>query len=210
MRQFEGFTVHRAAGPSVACPYCGQPVGLGDFVARVDDPRGQVAICGRCGGVVNVGVRQPAPWLSRPQRPRGEDRARAHVFTAGPQCPRAVRTFTRETMSQWRLDATKDSVVLVVNELITAAMTQLVESIVIALGVREHVVRAVVADESTALPFRRQPGPTGPEELSLSVVDSLATEWGTNAPAGGNGLLVWADVAIDEADYPIGGLSSTS
>jgi anti-sigma regulatory factor (Ser/Thr protein kinase) len=111
------------------------------------------------------------------------------------QSPSAARAFTRETLAHWRLNAWYDEIALIVNELVTNALIHAGGAITLELHRLDQSVRAVVADDSVALPTERPPEIDRESGRGLHLVAAFARAWGTySVPSGGKA--VWAEIKI--------------
>jgi anti-sigma regulatory factor (Ser/Thr protein kinase) len=125
--------------------------------------------------------------------------ARCTLLPASALSSRAARTFTRETLDEWRVPMAYE-VLHVVNELVTNAVVHTAGPVTLALDLRGEVVRIVVADESKVLPAERAPDLASTGGRGLILVAAMSRTWGVRDRDGGK--TVWADVAIERIPLP--------
>lgn len=122
-------------------------------------------------------------------------------LAAHPGSVARARRLTRARLSGWAVCAdTCDSAALVISELVTNAIVHTASGRVVC-ELREHddMVRIAVRDEGCA-PGEPHPSPQRPDEehgRGLLLVDALCRAWG--AQEHGSGLLVWAELALQDA-----------
>ena len=132
-------------------------------------------------------------------------RARAErSFANDPRSPAEVRAWLRTTVSSWGLADVEDTLLLLVSELSTNAVLHGVSDYDVALEPRTDTVRLSVLDDSTAEPRRRASGLGSQNGRGLSLVDTLARDWGcTDAgQLGGRAKGIWCEVALDLTEQP--------
>jgi anti-sigma regulatory factor (Ser/Thr protein kinase) len=126
-------------------------------------------------------------------QPVTRESSTATLLPSTAQTPSVARTFTRETLTRWRLMASYDDVALVVSELVTNAVMHAGGTITVELHRLDHSVRVVVADDSVALPIER-PGAADDEAgRGMQLVAAVARDWGAVTWADG-GKVVWAEM----------------
>jgi anti-sigma regulatory factor (Ser/Thr protein kinase) len=161
------------------------------------------------GDVLPAGERAAKTWrpVAVTQRPTPVE---MHIACTGEGFARA-RSFTRDTLRQWRLDHCVDDAVLVLTELASNAVSHAVPR---ALG-RERDVRLGLALDSTHLtlavsdpadapPVCRPSSGWNLEERGrgLCLVDALADEWGWS-PRPPAGKTVWAKLPTGPTVPPL-------
>lgn len=121
-----------------------------------------------------------------------------------------ARGHARNVLHEWavRGDAA-DAVELVVSELVTNAVQATRRlSAPVPLPVRLRLthqsacVLVEVADGSPSAPLARQPDPEGGSGRGLMLIAAVSAGWGYCTP-GGSWKVVWATVALDQADGAI-------
>ncbi|MFC7220612.1 SpoIIE family protein phosphatase [Streptomyces polyrhachis] len=128
-----------------------------------------------------------------------------HVNPADPEGLSAARHMIRAAVRAWGAGDRSDEVELVADELVTNALLHTDGPAVVTArtlraagagpaGVRRHRVRIEVADASSAMPRRREPGESGVSGRGLLLVDRLADVWGVEPR--GDGKVVWCEFAL--------------
>jgi anti-sigma regulatory factor (Ser/Thr protein kinase) len=117
--------------------------------------------------------------LDLPPDPRSATRARelvrAHLAPLAP--PEAVEVAA-----------------LLVTELVTNAVLHARTTIALAIDIEPGRILLRVADESDAVPTRRNYAPEAATGRGLALVDQLATAWGVDTSS--EGKEVWAEIAF--------------
>lgn len=109
----------------------------------------------------------------------------------------AARKFVRSTLQSWELEGMIEAAVLVVSELATNAVLH-AHSAFTVMVVRDArgSVRIEVVDGSAKLPLRRSSGPGATTGRGLSIIQGLASDWGSERIE--NGKRVWVRFDGDE------------
>lgn len=117
-------------------------------------------------------------------------RHRSQRFDASASSVREARTFLRETLGDWELVEPLEVATLLASELVTNAIVHAGTPLEVSLDVSENVLEVAVADEDAQLP--PSPSRTDPPAAweaeggrGLSLLSSLAQEWGITVVAGG-------------------------
>jgi anti-sigma regulatory factor (Ser/Thr protein kinase) len=189
----------RAAGPRTVLAPVPEPAHStgppgGERPGRLPGPEGPDRLAS--------GAVPPAPGAAAllPLPPR---HTRTFELPAVPASVRAARGTVREVLASWGVaEALTDSVVLIVSELVTNAVTHSgSKRIACRLHGTARVVRAEVEDQNRGhrLPAPRRPGPEEQSGRGLLLVGTLSRDWGVApVPHGGPGRVVWAEV--DDAE----------
>ncbi|MEV6108856.1 SpoIIE family protein phosphatase [Streptomyces sp. NPDC051940] len=121
-----------------------------------------------------------------------------HIAPADPEGLSAARHMIRAAVRAWGAGDRSDEVELVSDELITNALLHTDGPAVVTArmpsGTPGPRIRVEVADQSSAMPRRREPGESGVSGRGLLLVDRLADVWGVEAR--GSGKVVWAEFAL--------------
>ncbi len=106
-----------------------------------------------------------------------------------------ARRVARSASRHWPDARSRDSVLLIVSELLGNAVKAAVgPTITLRLSWTPRRVRIEVADDSARLPVAKQPALTDEGGRGLLLVSQLATRWGSHRV--GSGKCVWAEVAL--------------
>ena len=114
-------------------------------------------------------------------------------FDAEPRSARAARRFIDQTLEVWCPDSLRDTVTLLVSELVTNAVIHAGSDADVAVQLTARLARVEVTDRSAGMPRLRG----GDDDLSgrgLRLVESLARRWGVRWQPGG-GKTIWFEVA---------------
>lgn len=140
-----------------------------------------------------------------------------YALAALPGAARAARTFTRNTLRQWELDALIDDAALVVSELITNAVVHGVpdsfeddrvrvgpgadeQPILLQLVKQTTSVMCIVHDTNGVPPHVKDGDVLAETCRGLRIVAELSSAWGWTA-SGPHGKFVWA--VLDAARRPV-------
>lgn len=131
----------------------------------------------------------------------------ARQLPADPHVGRTARRVLDDVCSRWRLDALRDTALMIVTELATNAVEHAGPPIELCVTVRQQVLRIEMSDRSKSLPTLLDP-PADPRRTTASVptvpqrethglrgVERLASRWGVIPTAWGK--TIWADLAIN-------------
>jgi anti-sigma regulatory factor (Ser/Thr protein kinase) len=122
--------------------------------------------------------------------PRGEITGR---FAAARDAPCAARHFALDVLAEWRIDGTlRADAQLIATELATNAVIHGHSPFTLTIALEDAYVRIAVEDRSTALPERRDAGPTAKSGRGLTLVRALSSRWGVDT--GAHGKTVWAEL----------------
>ena len=108
--------------------------------------------------------------------------------------PRAGRRFVADLLARWGLAGHVDDASMIVSELSTNALLHADTPFEVAVSWRGAALRIAVRDASGAVPVVREPAITASSGRGLSIVASLARDWGIDV--GPTGKTVWADLPI--------------
>lgn len=96
----------------------------------------------------------------------------------GADSPGHARRFVRSVLSDWRVEAAGDTLVLLVSELATNVVLHARTAYDVVLERRGDVVRLSVLDDSKTDPVRRRTGLRSATGRGLALVESMSSEWG--------------------------------
>ena len=122
-------------------------------------------------------------------------RASAHWrFLSSPDSVGRARAVVRSFLASVPASIDRESVILIVSELVTNAIRHATdcESVELTIEVRGTDVHVEVADNDPAPPVLHRPGPDEPSGRGLLLVDAMASRWGWNES--GEGKQVWCEV----------------
>jgi anti-sigma regulatory factor (Ser/Thr protein kinase) len=127
------------------------------------------------------------------------------VLEPEPRSASSARDFLRSTFVGWPAagDASLDTALLVVTELVTNAVRHGGSRVTLAVTLAEGRLLLEVADEAPGRPTVRDPGWESTGGRGLLLVQAVSTRWGVRpadpgaAPeaAAGAGKVVWAELA---------------
>ncbi|HET9379866.1 MAG TPA: SpoIIE family protein phosphatase [Streptomyces sp.] len=112
-----------------------------------------------------------------------------------PEAVRHARRFTRRTLRAWGVTRETDTVLLVVSELVTNALTHTAGQVSLTLTRNNGRVRVAVADGSPRSPVK--PTSIGWEATGgrgIVLVEAVSAAWGTVPVSGGK--QVWSEIAV--------------
>lgn len=115
--------------------------------------------------------------------------ARQLLLLPRPTAPRVARSFVRQTLSDWGLDAATPAASLVASELVTNAVLHARTDMVLSLATDRGLLRVAVSDNSRRSP--QIPSRSQSRGMGLRVVAGAARAWGM-LPADTGGKVVWA------------------
>ncbi|MFI0259089.1 SpoIIE family protein phosphatase [Streptomyces sp. NPDC017056] len=121
-------------------------------------------------------------------------RLQQHVAPDDPQGLSAARHMIRAAVRTWGAQDRAEEVELVADELITNALLHTDGAAVVTVRMprgADRRLRLEVADRSSALPRRREPGESAMSGRGLLLVDRLADVWGVEPR--GTGKCVWCE-----------------
>ncbi|MFD9872067.1 SpoIIE family protein phosphatase [Streptomyces niveus] len=120
-----------------------------------------------------------------------------HVGQGDPEALSSARHMVRAAVRAWGAGDRSDDVELVVDELMTNALTHTDGGSIVTVRVLpgvERRLRLEVEDRSSALPRIRDAGESGVSGRGLVLVDALSDEWGVESR--GSGKCVWSEFVI--------------
>jgi len=106
--------------------------------------------------------------------------------------PQLARGFLHSTLETWRLDGFGDIVELLASELVSNAVIHVARPMTVRISRRRDLIRVEVEDESNDPPSVRRPEATEEHGRGMFLVDTLATDWGTDIHP--EGKTVWFEV----------------
>ncbi|MFD5897023.1 SpoIIE family protein phosphatase [Streptomyces sp. NPDC060366] len=120
-----------------------------------------------------------------------------HVGQGDAEALSSARHMVRAAVRAWGAGDRSDDVELVVDELMTNALTHTDGDSIVTVRVLpgvERRLRLEVEDRSSALPRIRDAGESGVSGRGLVLVDALSDEWGVESR--GSGKCVWSEFVI--------------
>ncbi|MGW0818140.1 SpoIIE family protein phosphatase [Streptomyces viridiviolaceus] len=129
--------------------------------------------------------------------PQSGGRLQQHVAPGDPEALTEARRMIRAAVRAWGAADHADEIELVADELITNALMHTEGSAVVTLRVltgTDRRLRVEVEDSSSALPRRREAGPSGVSGRGLLLVETLGDVWGVEARGGGK--CVWSEFVV--------------
>ena len=106
-----------------------------------------------------------------------------------------ARALVRRTLRDWGLAELQDTALLLVSELVTNAVRHARQDVVVQLAKGATLV-VEVADDDERLPHRTGVTPEDERGRGLTLVDSLAQEWGARSITAGK--VVWFELPLRE------------
>jgi hypothetical protein len=159
-----------------------------------------VASLGHAGALARVHALHTAA-VHDPVMRTGAGWAEAEVsgaFSADPEAPRHARALVREALIGWGVGEPRIGAVdLVVSELATNAVLHVVSPFSVRTRIDGWTLRVEVHDAGRASPASRELLVADPAH-GLGIVESICAGWGYE-PAGA-GKVVWAEIALSDAD----------
>jgi anti-sigma regulatory factor (Ser/Thr protein kinase) len=128
-----------------------------------------------------------------------------HAAVRLPPAPDSVssaRTLARRTLDGWGLDHLVDTAALLVSELATNVLLHARTPFELQVHHRGDRVRVVVQDGSAGAPVRRRYGLDAGTGRGLGLVETLTSDWGTQAASGAWRKAVWFELPTDPALQP--------
>jgi CheY-like chemotaxis protein len=116
-------------------------------------------------------------------------------FTADPKSVSAARRFVAGTLAQWDQGGLADTITLLLSELVTNAIVHAEAAPAVRVRLLRDRVHVEVADTRPETVQAQHPAETETSGRGLSLVEALATSWGSVALPGGK--VVWFDVTRD-------------
>lgn len=115
-----------------------------------------------------------------------------------PRSAALARRFTYATCAEWNIDPERaDAVALVVSELVTNAIVHAESRSTLRLRLAPTALRVEVVDHGAGAPNPRQAADDDEHGRGLLLVAAYADTWGIDP--GGNGKIVWAELAANGA-----------
>ncbi len=139
-------------------------------------------VCKAHSEVVGTGLVPPGRVQPEPTR----------LFEDASPAVREARRFVVETLLTWGCVDLADDAALVVTELATNALLHARSGFTVTITALQPGVRISVRDKSGLLPARRQAAQTAPSGRGLSLVESIASDWGARPLP--DGKVIWADL----------------
>ncbi len=103
-------------------------------------------------------------------------------FDADSQSVRAARSFVASTLRAWQMADLEPTASLLTTELATNAVVHSGTLYRVTIELGPPNLRVLVEDRSRTLPRRRPCDPSAISGRGLSMVDTLAVDWGPAAP----------------------------
>lgn len=119
----------------------------------------------------------------------------AHARSAGD-----ARRFVADALRQWGCDGLVDTATLLVSELVTNALLHARTDIDVHLGVSDDELRVEVHDLSPVLPRPRRYSLEASTGRGLHLLETVATDWGVQATAGGKAMWFTISTMYGESD----------
>lgn len=137
-----------------------------------------------------LGDHQPDLWR---QRPVPQRKAIIRLAPEPPSVP-ALRRLLRRLLQSWRIDAvTEGDIELLITEVATSAFSRTASPVTVVVRYTGSVVRVEVGDGARGLNRRRRPGFDDLSGHRLTLVESLASDWGVATTP--TGTKMWFEVA---------------
>lgn len=115
----------------------------------------------------------------------------------------AIGDARRKIASQlhdWEVSSLRDSVELIVSELLTNAHLHTRGPIEVAVTLLKNGIRIEVSDSETdSRVHPRTASVTDANGRGLTIVNALSADWGVIYPDSGDGKTVWAEIALLES-----------
>ncbi|HEY6533251.1 MAG TPA: ATP-binding protein [Acidimicrobiales bacterium] len=92
-----------------------------------------------------------------------------------------ARHFAERVLDRWGLEDLRDTVRLLVSELVINAVLHAGTTITLCLRLDPDRLLVEVTDGSTSPPVLRVPGPSAPTGRGLQILASLSDEWGVDS-----------------------------
>lgn len=119
-----------------------------------------------------------------------------------PRSAGAARQFLADTLVSWGDGDYEFAAVLLLSELVTNAVLHARTDVVVRLTRLDDAVRIDVRDGSTRAPMARNYAADATTGRGLTLVDTLAREWGVDVEV--DGKIVWCVIAApDASDLPL-------
>jgi anti-sigma regulatory factor (Ser/Thr protein kinase) len=118
------------------------------------------------------------------------------TLRADPSEVAAARRFVSDTLTTWRTTDDRETVVLLVSELVSNAVVHARTDITVTLRYDRDLVTVEVQDGSDLLPSRRDALPAATSGRGLYMVDALAHDWGVRRVPG-DGKVTWFTLASE-------------
>ncbi|MEC4019559.1 SpoIIE family protein phosphatase [Streptomyces sp. H27-D2] len=137
------------------------------------------------------------------ETPGLEHRLHQYIAPADPEALSVSRHTICAAVRTWGARERSDEIELVVDELVTNALLHTDDGATVTVRLMagaERRLRLDVADRSSTLPRRREPGEAGVSGRGLLLVDRLADIWGVESR--GTGKSVWCEFVLP--DRPTG------
>ncbi len=107
-----------------------------------------------------------------------------------------ARRIALSALADWGLSSLRDTVSLLVTELVSNGVRHARTSLELILTFDGRCLRVAVADGDQRPPVTRARSGLSAGGWGLALIDSLATEWGTDI--GGRGKTVWFEIDTSE------------
>ncbi|WP_407703886.1 SpoIIE family protein phosphatase [Streptomyces smaragdinus] len=164
--------------------------GPDDLAGLADRLLDELAACGAEDDMAVLALRRSG----RPPAADTGGRLTQHIGPADPEGLSAGRHMIRAAVRAWGAGERSDEVELVADELVTNGLLHTDGPVVVTarmLTAPRSRIRIEVADESSTMPRRRDPGEAGVSGRGLLLVDRLTDAWGVEAR--GSGKVVWSE-----------------
>jgi anti-sigma regulatory factor (Ser/Thr protein kinase) len=125
-------------------------------------------------------------------------RRREFTLPADTVSPRTARERVRGWLGTWGDGDSRDTVVLLVSELVTNSIVHARTALTVRLETAGRAVTVEVDDGNTESPARRTPRANHPGGRGLVLLDELADRWGVRERP--DGKTVWFELAAPAPD----------
>ncbi|MFY9934107.1 MAG: ATP-binding protein [Streptosporangiaceae bacterium] len=117
-------------------------------------------------------------------------------FRSDPESTRAARRFVLEEVGTAPSEL-RDTIAVMVGELAMNAVQHAGTEFQVTVELTGAILRVEVTDSGGGLPVARpMPPPGSPRGRGLSIVDSLADDWGVIPARHGTGKGIWFQIAV--------------
>ena len=100
-----------------------------------------------------------------------------------------ARHFAEQVLDEWGLAEARETVRLLVSELVINAVLHAGTDVTLSLRSGSDGLRVAVSDGSTSAPVVQVPGPTTPTGRGLQILQNLSDNWGVDVAS--DGKTVW-------------------
>jgi anti-sigma regulatory factor (Ser/Thr protein kinase) len=124
-------------------------------------------------------------------------------FPGTPEAPQSARAFLRATLRTWQLDGFGMVTELLTDELVSNVVRHVGCPVTLRATSEGAMLRIEVSDRSTEPPVLQHPDPYEARGRGILLVDSLATQWGTEIRD--DGKTVWFELDVSTANCEVHG-----